>query len=105
MLTTITLMQMQNVWHRQGLFMGMHWAWWLFWIGAGLLVLWAFWRVFADRREARHEVARMRQAEAALRERYARGDIDREQLIEGLTGLFASPPRTAGAAWEHGGRR
>lgn len=102
MLTTITLAQMQDVWHRQGLFMGMHWAWWLFWIAAGLMVLWAFWRLFADRREARQEVARMRQAEAALRERYARGEITREQLAEGLTTLFAPTPRRAGAGQERG---
>ncbi|NIR61398.1 MAG: hypothetical protein GWO02_18830 [Gammaproteobacteria bacterium] len=82
---------MQEAWHRQGLFMGMHWAWWLFWIAAGLIVLWAFWREFADRRQARREIARMRQAEAALRERYARGEIDQEQLIEALSALLAPP--------------
>lgn len=97
MLTTIALAQMQDVWHRQGLFMGMHWAWWFFWIAAGLMVLWAFWRLFADRREARREVARMRQAEAALRDRYARGEIDQEQLVEALTTLLAPAPPTAGA--------
>lgn len=102
MLTTITLTQMQDVWHRQGLFMGMHWAWWLFWIAAGLMVLWAFWRLFADRREARQEVLRMRQAEAALRERYARREIDQEQLVEGLSALFAPPPRAARAGQEDG---
>ena len=89
MLTPTMLTQMQEVWHRQGLFMGMHWAWWLFWIAAGLMVLWAFWRLFADRREARREVARVRQTEADLRARYARGEIDQDQLIEGLTSLFA----------------
>ena len=102
MLTTMMLAQMQEVWHRQGLFMGMHWAWWLFWIAAGLTVLWAFWRLFADRREARQEVARMRQAEAALRDRHARGEIDQEELVAGLSALFAPPPRPARAGREHG---
>lgn len=102
MLTTIGLAQTQDVWHRQGLFMGMHWAWWLFWIFAGVMLLWAFWRLFADRREARQEVARMRQAEAALRERYARGEIDQEQLVEALGALFAPPPRAARAGREQG---
>lgn len=102
MLMAITLAQMQDVWHRQGLFMGMHWAWWLFWIATAMVVLWAFWRLFADRREAGQEVVRMRQAEAALRERYARGEIDQEQLVEGLSALLASPPRRARAGQEGG---
>ena len=97
MLTTMRLGQTQGVWHRQGLFMGMHWVWWLFWIAAALIVLWAFWRLFADRREGRREVARMRQTEAALRERYARGEITQEQLVERLGGLFAAPAPPARA--------
>lgn len=98
MLTLTMLVQMQEVWHRQGLFMGMHWAWWVFWIAAGLVVLWAFWRVFADRREARREVARVRQAEAELRAKHARGEIDQDQLVEGLTSLFAPSSASAGTA-------
>jgi len=97
MLTTMALAQMPDVWHRQGLFMGMHWAWWLFWIGTGLMILWAFWRLAADRREARRDVARMRETEAALRAKYARGEISQEQLVEGLSAMFAAPLSTSRA--------
>ena len=90
--TAMLLAQMQDVWHRQGLFREMHWWWWLVWISTVLMLLWAFWLVFADRREARREVAHMREAEAVLRERYARGEIDQEQLLQGLSALFAPPP-------------
>jgi len=90
--------QVQVPWHRQGLFMGMHWAWWLFWIGAALAVLWAFWRLYADNRAARRELAQLREAEQELRGRHARGEIDQKQLVFGLTELLApaAPLRPTG---------
>lgn len=94
---TMTLAQMQDVWHRQGLFMGMHWVWWLFWTAAVLMIIWAFWREASDRRQQRREIAQMRQTEAALRARYAGGEISREQLVEGLSAMWAVPPRSTRA--------
>lgn len=87
--------QQSDVWHRQGLYMGMHWAWWLFWIGLVLVLAWAFWRLHAERREARAGARRMVQAEELLRQRFARGEIDEEELLDGMRALHAA--RTPGS--------
>lgn len=83
-------MLMQGSWHDQGLFMGMHWAWWIFWIAAAAAIVWAFWRVRADRMEAHRAAERSLAAEEALRERFARGEIDEEELAERMAVLRAS---------------
>lgn len=80
--------QMAQAWHRQGMFMGMHWAWWLFWIAAILIILWAFYRLVADREAAKREAARLREQEAAVRARHARGEIDDEALARELMALL-----------------
>lgn len=85
------MVQMGETWHRQGLFMGMHWAWWIFWILAAAAVIWAFWRVYRDERDARREAGALREREADLRARHQRGEISREQLIDGLSAMFAVP--------------
>ena len=104
------MLQMGETWHRQGLFMGMHWAWWTFWILAAAVVLWAFWRVYSDEREARGEVRAFRNREADLRARHERGEISREQLIDELGAMFGVPsPRSGPGATaqptDTGGRR
>lgn len=97
MFTTASLVETPVAWHLQGLFMSMHWGWWAVIIATGLLMLWAFWRLFSDRREVRREIARIRATEQALRERYARGEIDPDQLIQGLRALSA--PRASAAGY------
>ncbi len=90
MSTLFLAIQQSEPWHRQGLYMGMHWAWWLFWISAVAILLWAFWRLAADRREAHERVREMLAAEETLRERFARGDITEGELVDGMRALRAS---------------
>ena len=85
--------QMAQVWHREGMFMGMHWAWWFFWIAAILIILWAFYRLVADREAAKREAARLREMEAVLRARHARGEIDDHELAHELMALLTAGTR------------
>lgn len=87
------MMLLQGSWHRGGLFMGMHWAWWIFWIAAAAVIVWAFWRLRADRVDAHRSAERSLAAEEALRERFARGEIDEGELIEKMAALKASRGR------------
>ncbi len=82
--------QATQTWHNRGLYMGMHWGWWVFWIVLLLVVLWAFWRLYAERSETRREAAGAMRAEEALRERFARGEIDEEELTRRLKALELS---------------
>jgi len=84
---------MPESWHHQGLFMGMHWAWWLFWIATVAIVLWAFARLATDRRATHREAERVRVLEDALRERHDRGEIDDQQLAHELIALTRSGSR------------
>ncbi len=84
---------MQDVpWHRQGLYMGMHWGWWLFWIVALGCFLWAFWRLREDRRETHRDATRRLDAEEELRTRYARGEIREEEFLQRMQVLQGSRP-------------
>lgn len=83
-------MMLQGSWHHEGLFMGMHWAWWIFWIAVAAAIAWAFWRLRADRVDAHRAAERSLAAEEALRERFARGEIDEEELVERMAALQAS---------------
>lgn len=87
--------QQGEVWHRQGLYMGTHWAWWLFWIALVLVLAWAFWRLFDERREARLGARRLVLAEEILRRRFAAGEIDEEELLESMRALHTA--RTSGS--------
>ncbi len=77
-------------WHHEGLYMGVHWLWWLLWIALVVVLGWAFGRLFADRRGARREAERTLQAESMLRERLARGEIDEEEFARKITALQTS---------------
>jgi putative membrane protein len=66
------------------MFMGMHWIWWFLWVLTIALLLWAFWRAFADRTETRRRVERQEAAEGALRQRFARGEIDEDEFARRL---------------------
>lgn len=80
MLTHWILLQASEAWHREGLYMGMHWIWWLFWIAVLLVIIWAFWRLRADRAERHREAVEKERAEEVLRARFARGEIDEREL-------------------------
>ncbi len=86
----VMLIQASETWHHQGLYMGMHWGWWLFWIVVLLIVVWAFWRLFAERSEVHREATGALQAEEALRERFARGEIDEDEFAHRLKVLQES---------------
>jgi len=78
------VLQMPRSWHDGGMFIGMHWGWWSFWILTLLVLAWALWRVFADRSETHRQVERQVVAEEELRRRFARGDIDEDEFAERL---------------------
>lgn len=71
-------------WHEGGLFMGMHWLWWAFWVVLLALLLTAFWRLLADRSETRRSLGEEERAEEALRRRFAKGEIDEEEYARRL---------------------
>ena len=79
-------------WHHQGMFMGMHWAWWLFWIATAAIIVWAFWRLFADRSESRRDVEYLRAVERSLRERLSRGEITEAQFARDLSAAVSGQP-------------
>lgn len=90
MISVSILSQAPEAWHREGLYLGMHWVWWVFWIAMLLILAWAFWRLYADRAEARREARDARRAEEALRERFARGEIDEAEFARRLSVLQRS---------------
>ncbi len=69
-------------WHRQGLFMGMHWAWWTFWIVCIALLLWAFWRMHEDTRETHRWAQERLDAEERLRGRFADGELTEQEFVQ-----------------------
>ncbi len=69
-----TQMPMEHMpWHNGGLFMGLHWLWWAFWLVMFAVLVLAFWRLFTDRSATRDRTSYEEAAEAALRQRFARG--------------------------------
>jgi uncharacterized membrane protein len=84
------LIQQSESWHRQGLFMGMHWGWWLLWIGTAAILVWMFWRMVADRREGQRRAQEILEAEEVLRQRFARGELGEGELMDGLRALRLS---------------
>lgn len=82
-----SVLQMPRAWHDGGMFMGMHWLWWAVWILTLLVLVWGFWRLFADRSEVHRRVRREEAAEEELRRRFARGEIDEEEYMEKLAVL------------------
>lgn len=83
--------QMPNMsWHEGGLFMGMHWVWWAFWLVLILAILWAFWRLLSDRSSMRRAAANEERAEEALRRRFAEGEITEDEYVQKLKVLRES---------------
>lgn len=75
---------MPDSWHHSGMFIGMHWIWWSFWILTLLLLGWGFWRMAADRTETRRRVRQEESAEEELRRRFARGEVDEDEFADRL---------------------
>ena len=82
--------QIQSSWHEGGLFMGMHWVWWLFVAGTLLVLIWAFWIAFSERGATHRKEATREATEEALRQRFARGEISEEQFADTLRVLRES---------------
>lgn len=83
-------LQMPRSWHDGGLFIGMHWLWWLFWVVTIALLLWAVWRSVSEDRSVHRRSRDRESAEEALRERFAEGEIDEEELRHRLEVLRRS---------------
>jgi putative membrane protein len=73
-----------GAWHDGGLFMGMHWVWWLIAIITFCSLAWALVRVSTDRAKTRRRVDAQEIAEEALRRRFASGEIDEEEFAHRL---------------------
>jgi putative membrane protein len=86
-MTVVLMAQMPRAWHDTGLFMGMHWGWWSFWILLLAVLGWGLWRVLADRTATRREEQRKEEAEEELRRRFARGELDEEEYARKLRTL------------------
>ncbi len=72
--------QMTTSWHDGGMFMGMHWIWWSLGLLTVGVLLWAFWRAFADRSETHRRAERRERAEEALRKRFDIGEIYEDEF-------------------------
>jgi len=68
-----------QTWHDGGMFIGMHWVWWLFWVFALLIIVWALVRLGADQSAGHRDALRQEAAEETLRRRFAAGEIDEEE--------------------------
>jgi uncharacterized membrane protein len=81
------LLQAGAPWHREGLFIGVHWAWWIFWIATLAALAWALCRWRVERRETRGDAERGLAAEEVLRRRFDRGEMDEDQYLRELASL------------------
>lgn len=72
--------QTSSSWHEGGLFIGMHWVWWLVWAGTVVLLVWALLRLSSERARAHRNVVAEEAAMEALRSRFAEGEIDEEEF-------------------------
>lgn len=84
------LQDMPRGWHHEGLYMGMHWGWWIFWILVLAVLAWAFVRLLSDERARRRETERTESAEEILRRRFGRGELDEEEFAERMRALRES---------------
>ncbi|MDP2479165.1 MAG: hypothetical protein Q8W51_01205 [Candidatus Palauibacterales bacterium] len=86
------MIQMSASWHREGLFMGMHGLWWLFWILTIVIVLWAFSRLLGDGRDQAREERQRTTVEEILRRRFGEGTIGEEEFLRRMHLLHESRP-------------
>jgi putative membrane protein len=92
MATTPMWLAQTDSWHGGGMFIGMHWLWWLFWIGTLAVILWAVARASADRSESHRSTLERQAAEDTLRQRFAAGEIDEEEYRRRMQVLREIPP-------------
>lgn len=71
-------------WHHDGLFMHMHWIWWIVWIALILLVAWGLVRLVGEERARRDAGAWREAAEDVLRRRFGAGEIDEGEFLHRL---------------------
>jgi len=74
-------------WHDGGLFMGMHWVWWLTWGATVLVIGLAFGRLYMDRARTRRRVDSSSAAQADLRSQLTRGEIDEDEYSRRIKAL------------------
>lgn len=75
--------------HGGGLFMGVHWVWWVAWALVLASLAWGFARVYGERAEIQRRRRAEDAAEAALRARLADGEIDEDEFSERMRALRA----------------
>ena len=80
MRTSASSLQRATAWHDGGMLMGMHWAWWLFWVLTVLFLLWGFRLLLRDRSATRRRLEREEAAERILRAAYAKGEISEDEF-------------------------
>ncbi len=82
---TALLAGLQTIpWHNDGLFMGMHWIWWLIVLATFFSMAWALVRVSSDRAKTQRRLGDQEVAEEALRRRFALGELDEEEFARRL---------------------
>lgn len=82
--------EMAQGWHHEGLYMGMHWGWWIFWILVLAVLIWAFVRSARDDRDRRRETERRESGEEILRDRFGRGELSEDEFAEKMRTLRES---------------
>ncbi len=83
-MTTIAQIGVPMSEHGGGLFMGMHWLWWVAWLVTFLGIAWAAARLYRDRSESQRRRASEDAAEQVLRRKFAEGEIDEDELARRL---------------------
>lgn len=69
--------------HHTGMYMGLHWIWWLVWVGIGAALVWALARMLATPADSGPpSEPEGDSADDILRARYARGEITEDELRE-----------------------
>lgn len=80
-MTAISLLQAFPHGHHQSMYMGLHWAWWIVWLGIGVALVWGLARALAWHPTGTPSSDRdAASAEEILRSRYARGEISEVEL-------------------------
>lgn len=92
------MQRMPTGWHHDGVFMGLHWIWWLFWILVVFGVVWAFWRLVRDQGTRSSDEPRSETAEDILRRRFSEGGIDEDEFRRRLRALRESTESGDGPA-------
>ncbi|NIU33905.1 MAG: hypothetical protein GWN82_25380 [Gemmatimonadetes bacterium] len=75
-MTATSLLQAFPHGHHEGMYMGLHWAWWIVWLAIGVALLWGLARTLAwHPTNASSSDRDPASAEEILHARYARGEI------------------------------